>query len=391
MPNKLLDTIFGRPSVVAVDIGSTSVKLVECVAEGERVIATRVGMAPTPPGALVNGAVVDPIIVGDVVRELMRSTGSRAELAACAVTDPSLVATRLLVPRRDPVTLAKAMPFEARPHVPFGLEEGEIAWQILDPDRDEAQMNVLLVAARNEAIDGRVQALEAAGLTPVVMEPVQFSVLRAQIYASIDPRVFGQSVLLLHIGASFTEITAVWRGCFAFPRIIPIAGHSMDQALMSVFSVDAEEARRIKESRAVACSRDELGSLPEEQRQVSTAIAPVLEEIVRDTQTSLNYMASSFQWGAGGTGASRVLVSGGVSRLPRLGDYLRAQLGVEVTLTDVFQDARLEAPAYDAGFMHELSPYLTVAAGLALREPMLAGAYPLTGQAEAQPLPAMTG
>jgi type IV pilus assembly protein PilM len=391
MPNKLLDMIFGRPTVVVVDIGSTSVKLMECQAEGDRVVATRVGMAPTPPGALVNGAVVDPIILGDVIRELLHSTGSRAELAACAITDPSLVATRLQIPRRDPVTLARAMPFEARPHVPFGLEEGEIAWQILDPARDDPQMNVLLVAARNEAVDGRLQALEAAGLTPVVMEPAQCSVLRALVYASTDPGVFEETLLLLHIGAAFTEMTVVWRGCFAFPRVIPIAGHSMDQALMSVFSVDAEEARRIKESRAVACAREEADSLPEEQRQVSLAIAPVLEEIVRDAQTSLNFLASSFQWTGGGIEAGRVLVSGGVSRLPRLADYLRAHLGTEVMVADVFRDARMEAPGYDAGFIQDLSPYLTVAAGLALREPMQSGSYRMAGQAESQPLPAMTG
>jgi len=326
-----------------------------------------------------------------VVRELLHSTGSRAELAACAVTDPSMVATRLQVPRRDPVTLAKAMPFEARPHIPFGLEEGEIAWQILDPESADPQMNVLLVAARHEAIDGRVQALEAAGLTPVVMEPAQFALLRAQVYASTDPRLFEETLLLLHIGAAFTEMAIIWKGCFAFPRIVPVAGQSMDHAIMSAFSVDAEEARRIKESSAIACTREEAESLPDEQRQVSRAIAPVLEEIVRDTRTSLNFLVTSFQRGGGRTGADRVLVSGGVSRLPRLQEYLRTALGTEVLISDVFRDTRLTAPTYDPTFVDDLSPYLTVAAGLALREPMTAGAYPLVGQPEAQLLPTASG
>jgi type IV pilus assembly protein PilM len=384
---KILDMIFGQPNSVAIDIGGTSIKLVECEVDGGKVVATRVGMAPTPPGAVLNGVVVDPIIVGDVIRELLRSTGSRAQLATCAVSDPSLVATRLQMPRRDAKTLGKAMPYEARPHIPFGVEEGEIAWQILDPDGEDPQMNVLLVGARHEAMEGRIQALEAAGLTPSVMDTVQFAALRAQVYANTDPRAFEETLLLLHIGASFTEMTIVWRGCFAFPRIVPIAGLSMDQAIVSTFSVDPEEARRIKESRAVACTPEEIGSLPEEQQQVSQAIAPVLEEIVRDTQTSLNFLANTFQSGGTLAGADKVMVSGGVSRLPRLQEYLQTRLGTEVAIADVFRDTRLEAPSYDEGFLADLSPYLTVAVGLALRGPLASGAYPLAGQPEAHALP----
>jgi len=383
----ILDKVFGEPTAVAIDIGSTSIKLMECKSVGDRVVVTRMGMAPTPPGALLNGAVVDAMIVGEVIRDLLRSTGSSAKLAISAVTDPSLVAQRIQVPRRDRESLEKAMPYEARSHIPFGAEEGQLAWQVLDAGGDSPQMNVLLVAARNETIDGRLQALETAGLTPMVMDAVQFALLRAQVYANPDPAIFERTVLLLHIGAAFTEMTVVWKGCFAFPRIVPIAGSSMDQAVAAAFSVDVEEARRIKETRAAAVGPDELPSLPDEQQQASQAIAPVLDEIVRDTKTSLNFLASSFQMADGEAGADQVILSGGVSRLPRLRDYLEARLGTTVTVFELFRETRLEAPDYDPSFLSDMSPYLSVAAGLALREAMQRGAYPLAGVPENQPLP----
>jgi Tfp pilus assembly PilM family ATPase len=162
---------------------------------------------------------------------------------------------------------------------------------------------------------------------------------------------------------------------------------SMDEAIASAFSVDTEEARRIKESRAVACTRDEVYSLPQDQQQASQAIAPVLDEIVRDTQTSLNFLASSFQMAGADTTTDRVIVSGGVSRLPRLQAYLEAAVGTRTVIFDVFRDTALEAPSYDPGFLSDLSPYMAVAAGLALRDPMASGAYPVLGQPEAQALP----
>jgi Tfp pilus assembly PilM family ATPase len=219
------------------------------------------------------------------------------------------------------------------------------------------------------------------------MDAVQFALLRAQVYASPQPATFEHTLLLLHVGASFTEMVAVWKGCFAFPRIVPIAGNSMDHAVAAAFSVDREEARRIKETRAAACGSEELHLLPEEQRQASQAIAPVLEEIVRDTQTSLRFLESSFQMGSGETGPDAVVVSGGVSRLPRLQQYLEGRLSTPVTVFDVFRDTRIEAPDYDPSFLKDMSPYLSIVAGLVLRQPMEMGAYPLAGVPESRPLP----
>lgn len=387
MRSSLLNRIFGEQSSVAIDIGSTSIKLVECRVEGGRVLITRMGMAPTPPGALQHGAVTDPLIVGEVIRDLLRSTGCTAKLATTAVTDPSLVATRIQVPRRDQAALDKAMPYEARSHIPFSAEGAQLAWQIIDPTGEGPQLDVLIVAARNDIVDGRLQALEVAGLTPTHMEAVQFALLRAELYASPDPRMYERTVLLLHIGASFTEMAVVWKGCFAFPRIVPIAGASMDHALASAFNVDIEEARRIKEMRATACGADELYLLPEEQQQAAHAIGPVLDEIVRDTQTSLNFLASSFQMAGGEAGADEIVVSGGVSRLPRLREYLETRLNTPVRIFDVFSDTRVEAPDYDPSFLADMSPYLPVVVGLALREPLESGAYPLAGIPESRPLP----
>jgi Tfp pilus assembly PilM family ATPase len=82
-----------------------------------------------------------------------------------------------------------------------------------------------------------------------------------------------------------------------------------------------------------------------------------------------------------------VIVSGGLSRLPRLREYLEARLETPVRMFDAFGDTRLEAPDYDPGFLADLSPYLSVVVGLALREPMARGTYALAGVAESQPLP----
>src|SRR3989449_3590326 len=54
--------------------------------------------------------------------------------------------------------------WEAEQHVPFDMANVELDFQILDPDAEGLQMNVLLVAAKRELVDSRTSLLGEAGL-----------------------------------------------------------------------------------------------------------------------------------------------------------------------------------------------------------------------------------
>jgi len=389
MPTSLKELFLARRPLLGVDLGSHAIKLVECSADHGGVAVRRVGTAATPAGAIDNGLVVEPQLVADTVRELLRATGAAPGSVASAVTDPSLVATRIPMPRTTEANLRRSIRFEARRHVPFDVDQSEIQCQILDPAGTDEQMSVLLVAVRREVVEGRVEALQAAGLTPAIVDLVQFANLRSQVYANSDPSIFDQTVGLIHLGHSFTEMTMVYRGAFVFPRIVPIAGQNMDRAIMSALNLDAEEARRLKESQAVACTREELALLPEAQRQVSQIITPVLEEIVRDIQRSLNFLASQFQFDPAKGAVDRIVLSGGTARLRNLAQYLATALNTRVEVFDIFYHTGLTAPGYDASFLAPLGPVCGVAAGLAITEIMQKGRYPVSGvpQSDAVPLP----
>src|SRR3990172_1000316 len=55
--------------------------------------------------------------------------------------------------------------WEAEQHVPFDMENVELDFQILDPDAEGLQMNVLLVAAKRELVENKTALLTDAGLS----------------------------------------------------------------------------------------------------------------------------------------------------------------------------------------------------------------------------------
>src|SRR2546430_16572172 len=55
----------------------------------------------------------------------------------------------------------------------------ELDFQILDPDAEGLQMNVLLVAAKRELVEGRVGLLNEAGVTPAMIDVDAFAIHNA--------------------------------------------------------------------------------------------------------------------------------------------------------------------------------------------------------------------
>ncbi|MFQ6096933.1 MAG: type IV pilus assembly protein PilM [Armatimonadota bacterium] len=380
MAQGLLSQLLRSQPIVAIDIGSCTIKAMEVVEKRDTVEVTAVGTIATPDGALDNGVVVDKAAVSAAVADLLSSVGIQATTAATVVTDPSLVATRIQMPRSLQRTLHRSIRFEARKHVPFDIEQSLIECQVLDPhDRDSEQMTVLLVAVRNEVVTSRVEALEMARLDPVYVDVEQFASMRAYVYANLDPSVFTQTLALIRIGASFTEMTMVRNGAFVFPRIVPSAGMTMDRAIASALNVDVAEARALKEQRAVACRRDQVAALDEASRQVSQIVAPALEEIARDIQRSFIFLATQLSADPSSPCVDRVLLSGGAANMANIGPYLEGQLGVRVEIPNVFATTAIATQSLDSQYLAQLAPCMSVAVGLALRGPIAANRYPFSG------------
>jgi type IV pilus assembly protein PilM len=380
MAPSLLSQLLGMQKVLAVDIGSHSIKAVEAMARKEQTEITALGSVLTPPGAMENGVVVDRAAVAGAITDLVHSIGADATVAAATATDPSLVATRIQMPRSLQKSLHKSIRFEARKHIPFDIDQSLVECQVLDPDdRDSDQMTVLLVAVRSEVVTSRVETLEMARLDTVYVDVEQFASMRACVYASQDPRVFQETLALIRIGSSFTEMAMLREGAFVFPRIIPIAGATIDRAIASAMNIDQNEARELKEQRSAACRRDDMASLGDQERQVSQIAAPALEEITRDIQRSFVFLATQLSMDPSTSVVDRVLLSGGTAAMRNVGPYLEDQLGVPVQVPNVFTDAAITMRDVDPEYAAAFAPAMSAAVGLALRDAIRSGRYPMAG------------
>jgi type IV pilus assembly protein PilM len=347
---------FGKTkSIVGLDIGSASVKVVECAVKKGGVELAAAGVAALPPEAIVQGAFLNSGAIVDAIREAVDSAGIKAKHVATAVSGHSVIVKKISLPAMSREELDESIRWEAEQYIPFDINEVNLDFQILDGTEVEGQMDVLLVAAKKDLIDDYVHVIADAGLQPAVVDVAAFAVENAfEANYDVDP---SEVVALVNIGSQVVNINIVADGAPAFTRDISTGGSIYTEEIQKALAVSWEEAERMKIGGVSAEDSQEV--VPQE---VEEAMRSVTDTMVGEISRSLDFFAAT----AAESRIARVYLSGGGSKVSGLEAAFQGKTNLPVERLDplarVTPSSRL-----DAAFLEETGPSLSVGMGLALR------------------------
>lgn len=234
---------FTKPkTVVGLDIGSHSVKAVQMSKHGGRLSVDEIGYA------LVDREQVnmDPVAAqASALREAIRRIPIHNSLVVGALPGQTVV---IRYPRlRDigPDGIDRAVQAEASQNIPYDLEDVFLDWSLLEEesDGDEKQLKVLLVAAKHEVIDTRIQVAEAA--------EIAYGMLSVDSLALADAaegcQIFkpDETTALINVGASSVSIHFCKDGVSNFIRDISWGAKELIQAIAKARHLDYEKAEEV--------------------------------------------------------------------------------------------------------------------------------------------------
>jgi len=413
----------GGPTV-GLDIGSRTIKVAEVVPNRGGVSVRALGIGPTPEGAMENNVIVDPKLLGEAVKKLLKESGVSTKASVSSVSGQGALVVRVIeVPKMSDSELAETMKWEVERHVPFAANEVIMDFQPIeraDTPPDAQNMEVLLAVAQQDMIDRHVEMLFAAGLSPVAIDVEPLAAARSLVGLSPDP--YGKrTVVIVNVGASNTDIGIYRDGVLAFPRTLPLAGDSMSKAIAAQMGVSLEDAEKLKaqygevlqnqiapaqapameegfldfstgEAEAEEPQRTpfdfteapEIGveapTAPVEpatpdvpapvpavdptKAQVFAAIAPTLGELLTELKRSMEYYRGRSVDGQ----IDEVLLCGGTAKLKGLDKFLTDELGIPTRVADPFQYVTLASRNFSGDYLADVSPSFAVAVGLGARD-----------------------
>ena len=113
---------FGRNKVTAgLDIGSGLIKLVVIDHSKAQPEIVQVVTSPLVPDAIVEGEIMDPVLVADTIRSLAQSVGLKGKRIVAAVGGHDVIVKRIQMDRMSPEDAREVIRWEAEQHVPFDM------------------------------------------------------------------------------------------------------------------------------------------------------------------------------------------------------------------------------------------------------------------------------
>lgn len=336
---------------IALDIGSTFIKLVQLKGSKGNYQLMKFGMVPLPPEVIVEGAVMDAGRVVDAIKELLASQQVKTKDTVLSVSGSSVIIKRIAVADMTDEELSESIKWEAEQYIPFSIDDVNVDFQKIGAGAQEGQADVLLVAVKKDKINDYVNLVKEAGLEPVVLDVDAFALANMyELNYEQEPGI----TALLNIGASVMNINILRDGASIFTRDITVGGNRYTEALQREFGLTYEDAEKVKKGESVEGA---------DSGQVDGVMSSVTEDIVSETQRSLDFFRST----TGSEQVSRVLVSGGCARIGNFTSALAERIEIPVEITNPFKNIKVDPKRFNPLSLQEAGPQSAVAVGLAIR------------------------
>jgi type IV pilus assembly protein PilM len=347
--------VFGRNKpVVGLDIGSSSVKVVELRRSGHSYKVVGFGAEPIPGDTIVDGAIIDAAAVAGALDRLFLAARIKTKDVAASLSGNSVIVKKITLPVMTEAELSESIQWEAEQYIPFDIQDVNLDYQILSTPTGGAKgnMEVLLVAAKKDKIADYTDVIRQAGRTPVVVDVDGFAVQNVyEANYDVEP---GDVVALMNAGASGVNMNIVSGGQSLFTRDISMGGNAFTEAIQKELGLSFERAERAKKGEAVdGVDAADIGPI----------LHTVTENLLLEIQKTLDFFKAT----AGSDRIDRVLVSGGTSRVDGFLERLGERFGTPVELLDPFRRIEIDTSRFGIERLDEVASTSAVAVGLALR------------------------
>jgi len=329
-------------STVGLDIGSHYVKLCELTENQGKYYLNAFGIE-----RLANASGEAKI---SAIKKLIQENRISTNKVNISVCGPSVIVRYILLPYMTKVQLESAVKYEAEKYIPFNIEEVILNTPVLEEKREDSKIRVLLVAAKKTFVKDYVKVVQACGLECQLIDVDSFALINSFLLSSPN----GQSqdiVALLHIGANFTTINILKGKASHFMRDIAVGGKDLTKMIAEKLNIDVASAENLK------CNP---GDREEEIRSI---INPVLSNLLGEISLSFSYYGDQLEHGI-----DKVFLSGGISNLKELPQFLSSNLGMEVAKWDPTANLQIN-PTLNQEALKSSLPILAVSVGLALSSP----------------------
>jgi len=336
-----------RNDVLGLDIGSSSVKIVQLGRNGSGYFVKAAGICEIQDNAPDDSGRRDLSVV-QAIQNCFSLVGVRTRMVVTSVCGPEVAVRNFTFPKLPKDELEGAVRLEASQVCPFSVEDGVVDYQIV-PNGDE-RVRGIFVAATNKAIRQKERFVKSASLRNVLMDVDGLALLNC-FNQCAKPDGDG-TIAIVNVGDAYTTVVVSGLGGLPFIRDMTCAGAEIVEQIAQERDMPAAQVRRI-----LTCEVDD------ESIDFSDSLHRACGCLVGDVMKTLRYYSTQEK----SASVEKVYVCGEFALVNGLVEALNNQLAAEAVLWNPFEQMDCSRNEHCKQLVQEKGPAMAVAAGLAMR------------------------
>lgn len=356
--SSLLSSFKSGPStstgVVGIDIGSSSIKVVELQdRKGVLTLSTygEVQLGPYADNDIGRSVTLQAEQEQAALVDVIRESAVKARSAVFAMPLSSSFVTNVSLEADQDTDLSSMVRVEARKVIPASLSEVTLDWAEVEVSKAEAaknganRRNVLIAAIQNSALERFKVLMQFAGLSEPPTEIECFSSLRGLFDEDTD------NVAIIDIGAVSAKLYIARKGLLMRMHRIRAGGAIATEQIAKALDVNFETAEEMKYQ-----ADQSHESFSEMKRAHNSSYERAFREfgqVLREYEQRTGHTFDD------------VFLTGGGALFPGTDKLLNDAINRNVTMAHPF--SKVAYPAFMDDTIKEIGPSFTVALGAALR------------------------
>lgn len=338
--------------MVGIDIGTSSVKLVEISRWGDGKTLENYGEISSE--AMYGGKAPDPTMggsllaggqVANAIRAILEEAKIKTRSAIFSIPDFSTFCTSFDIPNMPEEEIAQAITYNASQFITLPISEVTLDWQIISrPETGSGGLlKIFLVAIPNQVIQEYQALAKEAGLTLYALEAEALSIARALAAAN------KKTICIMDIGVQSSTVNIVDQGFLKKSYSFNFYSNQLSQAVAASLGITPEKAEEIKNQEGLTSQRQNLAQ----------ALYPLIDPLLsRVKSISAEFFQSDQKE------VEEVYLTGGTANLPGLKNYFEEQLKKKVYVPNCFSG--ILYPPILENSLREMNPRFSAAVGAAL-------------------------
>jgi len=364
MITDIIKNLFKKEYVIGLDIGSSSVKAAQFTeTEGTlRLVKADLKELPhTDDDAAQENQTISAI------KYLLRGVDLKKSTIIASVNCPQTAVKKITAPYMPKSELRDGIRLQAKNYFPFPIDESLIDYEIMGDvvDKGVRKYELIVATCPIKTVDRYLELLKKAGIRPSSFVSTSAAL---QKVAELSPDKKGQTICLVDIGESHTELVIIKGGYLSFSRKVPITGSDFTKAMTGMLISDRgktqlsmDEAEKIKKEIGLPAEGD---SKVIDNKITSVQILSMLRSPAEQLAGEIERCFDFYREETGGGNIDSVMLFGGGASLGGLLKLLSDSLGAGVKLGDPLEQLRMNKDAVAGREMNAHRIELAIGAAL---------------------------